>query len=1241
MKILVVPIVITTLFLGGLGFDDQICRAAEFVVTLEEEEPAAEPNPLPLLQVDKPSSGEKQVEFEVARMLERVERRYAEALAAYESLIAAKPQGALFENASLGIARCLIKLGRYDEAAALLAKLSQRHSSPEFEERVQALQAAVERLRAPERIPSAPTVDNLAWQLLDIATSGDEETRSSARKDLQRMGELAVPVLKEAALDADFLRSELAFVMLAKIRGDESLTFFERCAASDDMALRLRCLKGIRSTTRWGGGGFVRLLRPYLLSSETVLQKAALEKLQYSIDFALWPTEALDEFVLILAELSANRDADLRSKVLYWIDQLNRYTSNSKWDDSSLVELCADWLDLLWDRRPLDGARTFELDELMRTVTLKDCVLRDNIRLAASRARFWAVGPLENSKIARSALYAACQLPPEELRGLIEEFVVYDDVAVLRFFLSNCPLETVTALPDELQCSLLRSWARRDTGQSLNESRSDQKLGKLLQTDWNVLCWAALVDGALQNDDYAFRQTLLSGLSTCPALRDPGCFEALCRWATEEDVWIARAAFKQIEQLLNTGLLTPDRHGVLAILHESLAALVEPIKITDRGDGDGRIEVRPKITMSLFHLITCCIECGDLDTIVDWLIAEHEIIPGLLDGAVGWKSLSEHLLSRNELVAAIWPRLSATGREVLFEKIYRKVAPDLALSNQGWLVPLLSAWQPDPAWVATHAEQLLALLRSLDDPRLDELNRETLARFVESTAKKSDFSMKAARDLLIRRGAQTLAIMELVPRWYDSLPPNARQSYKPNLVDMVCSSRDHLEMALAWLAEDCSSDCKERVIKTVFQRKYPPHYARINIAELLRSRWNAFEVTVRRDIFERLAVLFQKMIESEYHDAGGLAGWDHDKHPDWYCASFLEFLINDDTIDPAAEKELAIVLLLASGVDALVEPCVAAIVSFDPRSASQKNDNGQEVERAETYDSIKEEMIKKLYKLKGSTRYAMNGFENPARRKLARAFLTQPGYDERIQEMAALALELDDPTDFRLLMEVARRPVGTRLKEEIFKKITGFLAQADEATAPNSQQRLVALLTEALTDESDGFPFSGLATRAFRIIAAHEIEALLPTVSESAKNGRTPEIRWDAIRCLGSFLSAETVPVLLACLKDSEKSVREEATAVLERLRSYNDYLDLWHKASSAESAAGDRRVKSPSEELLELLQSEVSAVRQAAVKSLIRLNDPNVLPALVRLMVEGNEDECAAAQAAVEAIAASKPQDR
>jgi len=179
-------------------------------------------------------------------------------------------------------------------------------------------------------------------------------------------------------------------------------------------------------------------------------------------------------------------------------------------------------------------------------------------------------------------------------------------------------------------------------------------------------------------------------------------------------------------------------------------------------------------------------------------------------------------------------------------------------------------------------------------------------------------------------------------------------------------------------------------------------------------------------------------------------------------------------------------------------------------------------------------------------------------------------------------------------------------------------------------EKAVMLLNEALEDESSGRTFSGQFDAALAIIGEYRIESMVPQVCRIALENHSYKWKELAVNCLDKLQGRERVPTLIECLKDPHPKVRDRASAILNRMREYEEQKRAWEGLLGEGVGAG---APTPAAALVAMLESEDIEVRLAAIRSLGRLADPNTLPVLVKIMAEGTDEEKTAAKTAVDAI--------
>ncbi|MGH7150377.1 MAG: HEAT repeat domain-containing protein [Planctomycetota bacterium] len=127
-----------------------------------------------------------------------------------------------------------------------------------------------------------------------------------------------------------------------------------------------------------------------------------------------------------------------------------------------------------------------------------------------------------------------------------------------------------------------------------------------------------------------------------------------------------------------------------------------------------------------------------------------------------------------------------------------------------------------------------------------------------------------------------------------------------------------------------------------------------------------------------------------------------------------------------------------------------------------------------------------------------------------------------------------------------------------------------------------------------------------------------------------PDVRRFACQVVGSLVSQEAVPDLLAALLDENMEVRSAAKSALDQIRFYHDEKkrwEDWHRGRGTDPGEGIRK-------LLEMLDDPAESIRLAAIESLGTMKAKEALPRLVEAIQKGaSKTEREAAAKAVERI--------
>jgi HEAT repeat protein len=353
------------------------------------------------------------------------------------------------------------------------------------------------------------------------------------------------------------------------------------------------------------------------------------------------------------------------------------------------------------------------------------------------------------------------------------------------------------------------------------------------------------------------------------------------------------------------------------------------------------------------------------------------------------------------------------------------------------------------------------------------------------------------------------------------------------------------------------------------------------------------------------------------------------------CPNFLLSLLTDQETKPEW-RHLAFVALLMAGQDQAVESLMIYIQTLDPDSA------GGPLKRVASYDARILDATENLFEeIQRAPYKAVDSFSPAAKQELCLGILRLPHALDRLTDGAADRLVVNDENDLNVALEAFDR-FGSKVKSALLRRIVNYLLKerAPEslmgrdrtAPLPPVPEKALQLLTRALKGEFSGEDWRiEVESNAMELIAQYRISELLPYMEEIALHHPKMGLRYDAVRYMGAFLNLKTIPVLLECLKDGEEDVQEVAGVILDRMKKYQEQKRAWD--GLMKEAAAEGVPEHPAAALIKLLESDDLQVRLAAIKSLGKLNDPKILPVLVRIVAEGTAEEREAAQAAIDAV--------
>jgi hypothetical protein len=611
-------------------------------------------------------------------------------------------------------------------------------------------------------------------------------------------------------------------------------------------------------------------------------------------------------------------------------------------------------------------------------------------------------------------------------------------------------------------------------------------------------------------------------------------------------------------------------------------------------------------------------EAGDPADVRNWILNNEH--PGLLEIMVTISNYSKLLLDGGpEAIASMWVRLSPVGKEALFEGIYDRVRFSLGQTKLNWLVPLFKEWQFDPSWRDNNIKHLIMVLYYMKNPELIKLIQDVAYSVLDDTELQQKREISYISELLQCLPPGSMKRIQLYPSWYNNLSDQYAIQLDDVLELDIQLSPEHVMLAFEWLAQPHSSLFKDKVMYSIFDRAKPSLFESLDLDGMITRIWPVLSGDDRRNLLYALA---------------------KNKEVPKFCIDFLKSIISDPNVGEYEAKHVFLALWRSRQPES-VEPILNYLerISQEEKGISPK-------ELALFFD----ERMDRKYAPSKTPIYNLDFgllFESQpkdVRPALCIGLIALPPAENPFRVFAARFVEIQDNFGFEialnafwgswddyearvdLLGQMGYYALGLGRQEAI--------KDADRYKKPSmeTKDRFIELLEECLKgDRSQKFWYS-LQLESLDIIAEYHVEPLIPQVIETALHDPQDKVREKAVSCLGHFLGLETAPVLLECLKDPNEKVQKEAKGILERMRVYEDQKRAWEAFLNGRS--GEDSPTSPSEALVEKLNSDDLEVRLMAIRSLGKMGEASALPALLEVMERAETEELReAARKAIEAI--------
>lgn len=1186
--------------------------------------PAGQPEAAPV-ESTALAMNDEAAQLAQARVVETVKRDYKRAFELYTALAGKSADPETLESAGLGKARCLVKLGEYADAAEQLLVMQKCDLSESGKKAVLNLLATTQRLSGGNRSGAASSVDNLVWQLLDAAAGESEERAALAVKEIEGMGALASPVVKEAALHREYFRSVAAFSILCRIDDSEVKEFLHSCAGSNDPALRKRCLDGLAGSKKPTPGAFGMLLR-YFDDEEKALRHAALRFFDAKYSYVHGKVEGgLAPYVERIRAFAAGPDADPKEAAfqcaLHIVTSEYREPKGDKAVEK-LDSVARAKLGSYWPlRKGTDGTYVGLRDAIWITTMLGERYERQD--LLREVARFWPIRKGANNRRTPNNEPDSCLMTATRLldAGSLEEVVGEllkggDEFGIFKF--GYCAsFDAFSRLSDETQQRFMAAWGRS----SVNYARSLLRPNDSIQysiSRWRPATWAVLVESLLRNEDVNFRRDTLDDIRDCPDPRDPACFDAICRWIAHEDGRTRSHGYQLVGKMIENGQLDMGIMGGLGMINRGLATIEGPLQVAISRSA------QPVITPAFAgeHIRFWCnlLRNGnELNALGEWLLGQS--IPGWHDAVMELGNslvpLDQIIRSDRSFVERIWPKLGARGKELLFTRVFYCFGKSFRSTKPEWLVPLLLDLEFSAKWEHSGRGNLASALYYLDEPALDPLVVDVVTAVLDAPESLAKGALGRVIELMGKRAHESPMVFDLVPLLFQKVNVREINNYNFSLAGLAWRSSETLRRSLEWLAGKHPLSFKNKVVGAFDSSRQSPshvlrHLARmksLGFSESLRAAWPGMGNEIRASLVQNLC----------FHRA-----------PVHACSSFFVSLLEDGTTDPAI-RHLAAATCLVYAVNDSVEAVLAYLEEIEPGQGDIALKGGGET--AAVLADMTSDHLRTLFQ----DRNFQSGFCQfgwTQRQRLCLGLLSMPTEHPGLRNEAARLMRVSSESE----LAVALDALGKSLKPEgrgiLFKNALSFMLSSSNPGEANHQQA-IDLLTRALDGKESGGMADDCEPMAVELVEKYRLASLLPLVGKVAVHHSSVKQRRGAVACLGIFMDRQAVPFLMECLKDSDPEVRKEAQGHLERIHWYEEQKRVWQAFLADPDGVGGH--ESPAAALVAMLDSDDAEVRLLTIKSLGKLGEPAALPVLLKIVDEGQPEEREAAKAAVEAICAKR----
>jgi len=1045
---------------------------------------------------------ESKIALEQAKILEKVEHDYNKALERYQKLNQAGASVSIMirEKAVLGEARCLVKLGKYQDAVKRLEELINTTKSDETKVEAKTSLRSVNNLSAINGAGTPSSVDILVIQLIEAASGTDKDLASRARTELYSMGEIAVPMLARIAEHADYFQSVKAFNVLCAIGGPQAESFMSACCSDDDLSLRKRALDGF-CLIYWNPvhEGVVEVFAQFITDDNLSLRIKAMTAMSDEVkNLSNERCSAfLDRYIdPIITQCSDKRFRGLDLKVLRTaLKRLVNEDSSSN-DEKPvkpfpLADKTISSISRLLDLK-LDQLHEYDdFDSWCNIDTLRESVITlghsyNQRHLLEKMAKLWSMTD-------KDALYAAFNAA--EILGVnaVEEIFKQtlaekDPDKIIYLTKGVCSVELFRKLPFELQHAYLYQ-----CGQSL---KGFYYSCPLLTEELTPKLWSTLVKGVLDNggisaqgvcDILANSQskrrpdgTKFNGFK-CPDPNDPDCIKVLCLWASYSDPDVAKSCLSTVSRLVHEQNMDPGPEAALSVFSNFI------VTHPDEVDRVINIIFSPgKNNLFIEH-----------PKLLEWLMSQDD--PGFYNELAIFNN--NHRTSKNPIlfmlekghqhIIDLWFKTSPKGRENIFQNLYPAFNFNVDPTQGKWFLPVFAKWSYEGGWKSNNIRGLIDFISNKYDSALVGRVEEVIVAFLENPKALSQSTLDDLLKLIDKASADTDVVYAYIPTVYKAVGSNYARARHRGLEGTISQSTKNINRVMKWIQEDNDDSFKWPVLRALFLGEKAPTKTYFHDLETaLLNTWPKLD----KDTQKLLLTEFVKFFES----------WRGAK----YGGKFLITCFEDPTLEPDF-KHLAYAALLISGDSDAVDPLLEYMKSLKP---GEGEGNLHEQSSNTVFASkVLKNCFYHLNPDKLDYYDIFNRYPNPfppeAKKRLYMGILSLPADKAPFACNAARNIAIENKDDLSFLRSIMNKPFSGKTREYLLNNIVSHDIQSEWG----DRERTVDLLRKILSGQYSESDNNKVIESAFGSIGYYKIEELRPETGEAAMNHSSFQIRYAAI----------------------------------------------------------------------------------------------------------------------------------